>query len=64
MRRPDENRAGGARRDRFQIPVMFAFREAAAAGDSTRRDETFVDGERVLSARGTLRRRGANEARL
>lgn len=43
---------------------MLAFREAFDAGDAAKRIEERVGGERVLSARGSLRRRGAEEAVL
>lgn len=46
----------------LQVPIMFAFREAFEEGDSRKRVEQRVDGERVLSHRGSLRRRGAQEA--
>lgn len=48
----------------FQVPLMLAFREAFAAGDSARRIEERIGGERVVSGRGSLRRRGADEALL
>jgi len=48
----------------FQIPLMLAFRDAFQAGDATKRLEERVGGERVLSARGSLKRRGADEAVL
>lgn len=50
--------------DRFQIPVMFAFRDAFQAGDSRKRIEERVGGERVISGRGSLKRRGADETAL
>jgi type VI secretion system protein ImpF len=43
---------------------MLAFREAFRAGDAGKRIEERVAGERVLSARGSLRRRGADEVLL
>lgn len=46
----------------LQVPIMFAFREAFEEGDARRRVEERVDGERVLAHRGSLRRRGAQEA--
>ncbi|MAQ47028.1 MAG: hypothetical protein CL813_05390 [Confluentimicrobium sp.] len=48
----------------LQIPLMYAFREAAAAKDARTPSNDYRDGERVLSERGALRRRGANEAQL
>lgn len=50
--------------ERFQIPVLFAFRDAFSAGDARKRHEERVGGERVLSGRGSLKRRGADEALL
>jgi type VI secretion system protein ImpF len=48
----------------FQVPLMLAFREAFQAGDAAKRIEERVAGERVVSARGSLRRRGADEVLL
>jgi type VI secretion system protein ImpF len=50
--------------DSFQIPLMYAFRDAFDAGDARKRIEERVGGERVLSGRGSLKRRGADEALL
>ena len=50
--------------DRFQIPVMFAFRDAFDVRDAKKRLEERVGGERVLSGRGSLKRRGADETVL
>ena len=50
--------------EQFQVPVMFAFREAFEAGDSAARLNERVDGERVISGRGAMRRRGTDEASL
>ncbi len=49
----------------LQIPLMYAFRDAAERGDS-RREEIVHDasGARVLTERGSIRRRGANENQL
>jgi type VI secretion system protein ImpF len=58
MRSPDKPR------DHFQIPVMFAFRDAFAKRDANRREDNRVDGERVISTRGSLRRRAADEIAL
>lgn len=57
-------REGDSRAPAFQIPLMLAFREASRAGDATKRIEERVAGERIVSARGSLRRRGADEALL
>lgn len=43
---------------------MFAFRDAFEEGDAAKRIEERVGGERVIAGRGSLRRRGADEARL
>ena len=50
--------------DHFQVPLMLAFREAFEEGDAAKRIEERVGGERVVSGRGSLRRRGADEALL
>jgi type VI secretion system protein ImpF len=57
MRRPDK-------KERLQIPLMFAFRDAAARRDATVSEDVRVEGERVVSDRSMLRRRGADEQRL
>lgn len=57
-------RRKGGNSDRFQTPVMFAFRDAFDARDARQRIEERVAGERVLAARGSLKRRGADEATL
>jgi type VI secretion system protein ImpF len=49
-------------RDYFQVPLMFAFRDAFNRGDAGKRLDNRVGGERVISERGSLRRRGAEEA--
>jgi len=48
----------------FQVPLMLAFREAFREGDASKRIEERLAGERVVSARGSLKRRGADEALL
>lgn len=58
MRKKDGNS------DRFQIPVMFAFRDAFDAKDARKRIEERRDGEKVISGRGSLKRRGADETVL
>ena len=50
--------------DRFQIPLMFAFREAFERATRGSGSRSGVGGERVVSGRGSLRRRGADEALL
>ncbi|MBT0957269.1 GPW/gp25 family protein [Alphaproteobacteria bacterium KMM 3653] len=51
-------------KEQLQIPIMYAFREAHKAKDAKVDAKTYVDGERVLSERAAMRRRGANEAQL
>ena len=48
----------------FQVPLMLAFREAFREGDAAKRIEERVAGERLVSARGSLKRRGADEVLL
>ncbi|MBA3449104.1 MAG: GPW/gp25 family protein [Pseudaminobacter sp.] len=43
---------------------MFAFRDAFDEGDAEKRIDQRIGGERVIAGRGSLRRRGADEARL
>lgn len=43
---------------------MFAFRDAFSEGDAKKRLDERVGGERVLSERGSIRRRGGDEALL
>lgn len=59
MRAPDN------RKDRLQIPLMFAFRDANEKQDSQKAEDVRgIDGERVVSQRSSIRRRGADEALL
>jgi type VI secretion system protein ImpF len=51
-------------RENFQIPLMYAFRDAFEKGDASKQEDLRVDGERVLSSRGSLRRRAADESLL
>ncbi|MFT7310099.1 MAG: type VI secretion system protein ImpF [Paracoccaceae bacterium] len=48
----------------LQIPIMYAFREAHKARDAKTDGREYVDGERVLSERAAMRKRGANEGQL
>jgi type VI secretion system protein ImpF len=57
MRAPDKA-------DRLQIPLMYAFRDAALQRDSTKKEDIRIDGERVVSDRASLRRRGVDEGRM
>ncbi|PXA98387.1 hypothetical protein DMC47_08845 [Nostoc sp. 3335mG] len=50
--------------DRFQVPLMFAFRDASRKGDARRKVDEEASGERVLAERTLLHRRGAAEATL
>lgn len=50
---------------RLQVPLLYAFREAAEAGDARKADIRYeADGARVVSQRASLRQRGTNEAVL
>jgi type VI secretion system protein ImpF len=51
-------------KEHFQVPLMFAFRDAFEQGDAKKRIEQRVGGERVISGRGSLKRRGADETLL
>lgn len=57
MRAPDKNK-------RLQIPLMYAFRDAAEQRDSTKKEDIRVNGERVVADRASMRRRGVDEAVL
>lgn len=48
----------------FHVPLMFAFRDAHRQGDAKKRIDERKDGERVVSERGSLQRRGADERLL
>nr|WP_321455756.1 type VI secretion system baseplate subunit TssE [uncultured Cohaesibacter sp.] len=50
--------------DRFQVPLMFAFREAYKAKDSRKASNEKIEGVRVINNRGNLHRRGLDEASL
>ncbi|WEX10872.1 GPW/gp25 family protein [Chelativorans sp. AA-79] len=50
--------------NRFQVPLMYAFREAFEAGDSRKLVEERLGGERVVTSRASLARRGTDEVRL
>lgn len=54
MRKPDK-------KDRLQIPLMFAFRDAYDKRDATKQEDIRIDGERVVADRSLLRRRGTEE---
>ena len=51
-------------RERLQIPLMFAFRDAYDKRDAAKEEDVRVDGERVVSERSSIRRRGTDEAML
>ena len=57
MRAPDK-------KERLQIPLMYAFRDAYEQRDATKRQDVRVDGERVVADRMLLRQRGTDEALL
>lgn len=50
--------------DHFQIPLMHAFRDAFDAGDAKKVIDQRMAGEKVLSGRGSMKRRGATETIL
>jgi type VI secretion system protein ImpF len=52
------------RGQQFQVPLMYAFRDAFREGDARKNNDVRVDGERVISGRSTLRRSGAAESLL
>jgi type VI secretion system protein ImpF len=58
MRSPEKQK------DRLQIPLMFAFRDAYEKRDAAKPEDVRVDGERVVADRATLRRRGTDESHL
>lgn len=67
MRRQGQAGRGGAQTEtrRLQVPLLYAFREAAEARDSRRTDLQYdQDGARIVSQRTGQRQRGANEAVL
>jgi type VI secretion system protein ImpF len=57
-------RAPEQQKDRLQIPLMFAFRDAYEKRDASKGEDVRVEGERVISERSSLRRRGADESLL
>jgi type VI secretion system protein ImpF len=53
------------RRKPLQVPLMYAFRDAHRVKDARKEVKlSDADGERILSERGSVRRRGANEIQL
>lgn len=50
--------------ERLSPPLMYAFRDAFEAGDARKRVEERIGGERVVSRRSALARRGADETLL
>lgn len=57
MRTPDK-------KERLQIPLMYAFRSAFEERDATKHEDIRIDGERVVADRSLLRRRGTDEGLL
>lgn len=51
-------------KDRLQIPLMFAFREAFEKKDATTVEDIRVNGERVIAERSSMGRRGTEETLL
>lgn len=65
QQRGKNNRGVTPQGQRLQVPLLYAFREAAAAGDARKADLRHdAEGARILSQRASLRQRGANEAAL
>jgi type VI secretion system protein ImpF len=54
----------GDRGQQFQVPLMYAFRDAFNEGDARKKSDVRVAGERVISGRSTLRRTGAADSVL
>lgn len=57
MRSPDK-------KERVQVPLMFAFRDAFRQRDANKQEDIRVDGERIVADRSLLRRRGTDETLL
>ncbi len=56
---------GTERRKPLQVPLMYAFRDAFRSKDAKKEEQNFdAGGERIVSERGSARRRGANENQL
>lgn len=51
-------------KDRLQIPLMYAFREAFEKKDATTIEDVRIDGERIIAERSTIGRRGTQEGLL
>jgi len=65
MRKPARSEKTEQRSQPLQVPLLYAFREAAEAGDSRKHDVNYDSGgARVVSQRASVRRRGTNEAAL
>ncbi|MFB9151294.1 type VI secretion system baseplate subunit TssE [Roseovarius ramblicola] len=67
MRRQGQKARGATppQAQRLQVPLLYAFREAAAARDSRKPDIRYEeDGARVVSQRASIRQRGTNESLL
>jgi len=57
-------RAPDKQKDRLQIPLMYAFRDAYEKHDAEKVEDTRIDNERVVSERSSIRRRGTDEMLL
>lgn len=65
MRKPARSDTTDRRSQPLQVPLLYAFREAAEAGDSRKHDVNYDSGgARVVSQRSSVRRRGTNESAL
>jgi type VI secretion system protein ImpF len=50
--------------DRYRVPLLHCFRDAYARGDARKDPNKSKDGDMVLSAAASLRRRGLSEAEI
>ena len=67
MRRQGQTNRGTAahQAQRLQVPLLYAFREAAEARDARKQEMHYdAEGARVVAQRASLRQRGTNEAML
>jgi type VI secretion system protein ImpF len=53
-----------AEQDRYRVPLLHCFRDAYARGDAKKESRQSSDGDVVLSAAASLRRRGFSEAEI
>jgi type VI secretion system protein ImpF len=53
-----------AEQDRYRVPLLHCFRDAYGRGDAKKELRQSSDGDQVLSAAASLRRRGLSEAEI